>query len=84
MFIPEPPLKKIDMKTQYMLIRADYTQVRIKLMNRNEYQKKTIREKYKNQRKENQNRVKEHMNIAKNSNICLIKEREARQHFKKQ
>lgn len=78
MFIPEPPLKKIDMKTQYMLITADYTQVRIKLMNRNEYQKKTIREKYKNQRKENYNRVKEHMNIAKNSNICLIKEREAR------
>ena len=37
MFIPEP--KKIDMKTQYMHIIADYTQVRIKLMNRNEYHK---------------------------------------------
>ena len=39
MFIPEPKKKKIDMKTQYMLIIADYTQVRIKLMNRNEYHK---------------------------------------------
>lgn len=37
MFIPEP--KKIDMKIQYMLRIADYTQVKIKLINRNEYQK---------------------------------------------
>ena len=38
MFIPEPK-KKIDMKIQYMLRIADYTQVKIKLINRNEYQK---------------------------------------------